>query len=57
MKGPCTEITCTLIDMLPCDTESALGKIGMTCQRSPGDLEKCEKSVLVKLIFYPGIEG
>lgn len=31
IKGPYTQIISTLIHMLPCDMESALGKIGMAC--------------------------
>lgn len=46
-----------LIDMLSCDTDSTLGKIGMQCHSSPGDLYRSEKHGLVKWMFDLVLEG
>lgn len=40
IKGLCAQITFILIDMLPCDMKRALGKISMTYQGNPVNLEK-----------------
>lgn len=57
MKGPCAQITFILLDMLPCDTDSAPVKVGVESHSSSGDLDMSEKPVLVKWMFDLILEG
>lgn len=45
------------IDMLLCGMDSVPGRIGMTRQGRPGDLERSKKPGLVKLMFDLILEG